>query len=377
MAAKALIAVVVAAAVVLLATTTSTDRGDRRARAPASGRHPAGSAPRVRLRASLARGSPAHCDRFAAPVGSPDGDGSSAHPVRGPAGLVRLLGAGETGCLRTGTYVERETIVRREAVTLRSAPGERALWRGRIVLRGAGDRLLELDLDGSAGPRCAQPDCATLPSPTIHAADVWVASNDITNHHSGICVHPRSWGDQRPDGFHIVGNRVHDCGRLPATDHDHGIYVADGVHGEVRGNVVYDNADRGIQLYPNARFTTVVHNTVDGNGSGLVVSRLSAGNVVRDNVFTNSIVRWNAETFRLTGAGNRFSGNCVRASNADAEYDTDGGVALPPSVLQTGTRVARDRVYADRGRGDFRVLTTSACAGKGAPASIAVGRESG
>jgi nitrous oxidase accessory protein NosD len=294
--------------------------------------------------------------------------------VAGPAGLVRLLQPGQTGCLRAGTYTATETIVVREHVTLRSAPGERALWRGRIVLRGRGDRLLELDLDGSAGPRCAQPGCATLPSPTIHAADVWLRSNDITNHHSGICVHPRDWGGQRPDGFHIVGNRIHDCGRLPPTDHDHGIYVADGVHGEIRDNVVYGSADRGIQLYPDARFTRVVHNTVDGNGSGLVLSKRSAGNLVRDNLFTNSLVRWNAETFRLTGAGNRFDGNCVRGGNPDPDYDADGGVALPRQVEQTGTRVARDRVYQDPAHGDFRVLRASACAGKGAPVSVAIGR---
>ena len=242
------------------------------------------------------------------------------------------------------------------------------------MLRGRGDRLLELDLDGSAGPRCPRPDCAALPSPTIHAADVWVASNDITSPDAGICVHPRAWRDQRPDAFHIVGNRVHDCGRLPPTEHDHGIYVADGVRGEIRDNVVYRNADRGIQLYPDARFTTVVHNTVDGNGSGLVLSKRSAGNVVRDNVFTNSIVRWNAETFQLTGAGNRFAGNCVRAGNADPEYDANGGVALPSPVVVTGTRVATDAVFRDRARGDLRILPGSACAGKGAPDAIAAGR---
>ena len=32
-------------------------------------------------------------------------------------------------------------------------------------------------------------------------------------------------------------------------------------------NVIYRNADRGIQLFPDALQTTAVHNTVDGNGS--------------------------------------------------------------------------------------------------------------
>jgi parallel beta-helix repeat protein len=282
-----------------------------------------------------------------------------------------MLRSGQTGCLATGTYRETETIVTSARITLQSAPGERATWRGRIVLRGRADRLLGLNLDGSYGPRCPGRDCGTLPSPTIHAADVVIAGNDITSPDSGICVHPRSWGSQRPDNFHIVGNRVHDCGRLPHTEHDHGIYVADGYNGEIRDNVVYANADRGIQLYPDAHFTLVVHNTVDGNGSGLVFSERSSGNQVRDNVFTNSVVRWNAETFRLSGEGNRFTGNCVRAANPDPQYDENGGVALPGSVAQSANRRARDAVYVARAAGDFRIRGASACAGRGAPDSVA------
>ena len=238
--------------------------------------------------------------------------------------------------------------------------------------RGRGDRLIGLNLDGSYGPRCGSGrNCGTLPSPTIHAADVVVAHNDIQSPDSGICVHPRSWGRQRPDAFRILANRIHDCGREPHTEHDHGIYVADGRGGEIRDNVVYDNADRGIQLYPRAHFTRVEHNTVDGNGSGIVFSEDSAGNRVRWNVFTNSVVRWNAESFNLRGAGNRFAGNCVRAGNSDPEYNENGGVALPGSVEQKNTRRARDGVYAARAAHDYRVLPTSDCAGRGAPDSVA------
>ena len=311
------------------------------------------------------------CDRFAAPWGSKGGSGSAKQPVRGPFRLVKLLRPGETGCLRNGTYHERETTVKRDGVTLRSAPGERATWRGRIVLRGRGDRLLDLNLDGSTGPGCDDGGCGALPSPTIHAADVVIAGNDITSPDAGICVHPRSWGSQRPDNFRIVRNRIHDCGRKPPTEHDHGIYVADGYNGQIVGNAIFDNADRGIQLYPDARFTTVARNTVDANGTGIVFSQRSAGNTVRDNVFTNAVVRWNAESFRLSGNGNRFEDNCLRPGNRDPEYNENGGVALSSRVAQRRNRVARDPVYAGRGAGDLSVLPASACAGKGASSSVA------
>ncbi|HKP92178.1 MAG TPA: right-handed parallel beta-helix repeat-containing protein [Thermoleophilaceae bacterium] len=311
------------------------------------------------------------CDHFAAPWGSKDGSGSAKHPVRGPHKLIELLRAGETGCLRRGTYHEREATVKRERVTLRSAPGERATWRGRIVLRGRGDRLLDLNLDGSTGPPCDEGGCGALPSPTINAADVTIARNDITSPDAGICVHPRSWGSQRPDNFQIVDNRIHDCGRRPPTEHDHGIYVADGYNGVIWGNAIFDNADRGIQLYPHAKFTTVAFNTVDANGTGIVFSERSAGNEVHDNVFTNAVVRWNAESYRLSGLGNRFEDNCIRPGNPDREYNENGGVALSWRVSQKRNRVAADPVYGARGAGDLRVLPTSACAGKGAANGVA------
>jgi len=333
------------------------------------GNHGAGHRQSSDLRVSKASSTP--CDRYAAPWGSKHGNGSAARPVHGPYRLVRMLRSGQTGCLRTGMYHEEQTAVTRPNVTLRSAPGERATWRGRVVLQGRGDRLLELNLDGSYGPRCSSNACGTLPSPTINAPGVVIAADDIQSPDSGICIHPRAWRRQRPDHFYIIGNCIHDCGRKPHTDHDHGIYVADGNGGEIIDNVVFDNADRGIQLYPDAHGTLVVHNTVDGNGSGVVYSERSSGNKVRDNIFTNSVVRWNAETYNLRGSGNLFSDNCVRAANRNPRYNERGGVALPRRVAQRANRRARDPVYLARAAGDYRVRRTSACAGKGAPDAIA------
>ncbi|MEA2404135.1 MAG: hypothetical protein QOE08_782 [Thermoleophilaceae bacterium] len=309
------------------------------------------------------------CDRMAAPWGSSHASGTVRDPVKGPYRLAKLLNPGETGCLRGGIYRQTETLVKRRAITLRSAPGERATWRGRVVLLGPRDRLVDLNLDGSYGPRCGANSCGTLPSPTINAPDVVVADNDITSPGSGICVHPRAWRRKTPNRFRIERNRIHDCGRRPATEHDHGIYVADGRGGLIRDNVVYDNADRGIQLYPNAHGTTVVNNTVDGNGSGIVFSERSARNVVRENVFSYSVRRWNAESYRLYGRGNVFASNCLRAGNPD--YEAHNGVALPRIVSQYGNHGIGAALYVDRAAKDFRIAPGSACSGDGARDSVA------
>jgi parallel beta-helix repeat protein len=364
--------VVVVGAVVAGSLFTGAPTGERRdGTSPAPKR---AAKPTTRATPRVSKAAAVRCNRVAAPWGSKHGNGTNAHPVRGVFRLVKLLHAGQTGCLRGGVYRETELIVKRPRVTLRGAPGERAVWRGRIVLQGRRDRLIGLHLDGSWGPRCGWQNCGTLPSPTINAPDVVVALNDITSPDSGICVHPRAWGRLRPDRFHIIANRIHNCGRLPHTEHDHGIYVADGTAGEIRDNVIYDNADRGIQLYPNARGTIVTNNTVDGNGTGVVFSERSSWNRVRDNVFTNSVVRWNAETFNLSGPGNHFTGNCLHPGNRDHQYDEHGGVALPRIVKRHGNRRARDAVYAARMAGDYRIMPRSACAGKGAPAWVAARR---
>lgn len=64
---------------------------------------------------------------------------------------------------------------------------------------------------------------------------------------------------------------------------------------------------------------------MDGNGQGLLFGEASAGNVVRNNIFSNSVRRWNVETYNLLGAGNVLTANCVFASNPERYYGASGG----------------------------------------------------
>lgn len=274
------------------------------------------------------------CDRTVARNGNDRAPGTLKRPYRTVRRLALALRPGETGCLRTGTYFHSEVVVTRRKVTLRSAPGERATWRGRIVLNGRRQKLVDLTLDGTDGRR-------SLPSPTVNAPEVTISDSDIT-HRGSICVNIRSWRGPRPDGFVIQRNRIHDCGRRPPGNHHHGIYVVDAVGGLIRDNVIVRNADRGVQLFPDARRVTVVRNTIDGNGSGVIFSNDSSQNVVRDNVISNSVVRWNAESHNLRGSGNRFESNCVKPGNRKPGYNQNGGVMLPSIVAQSGNTIVDD-----------------------------------
>jgi parallel beta-helix repeat protein len=297
------------------------------------------------------------CHRMAAPWGSDRASGKPREPFRTPKRLATALQAGWTGCLRGGTYTQSEVVVRRRKVTLRSAPGERALWRGRIVLAGRRQKLVDLTLDGSYGRDA-------LPNPTVNAPEVVISDSDITNP-KGICIAVRAWDGQPADGFVIQRNRIHDCGRHPATNKDHGVYVVDAVGGLIRDNVIFHNADRGVQLYPDAHRVSVLRNTIDGNGSGVIISNDSSRNVIRENLISNSVVRWNAESHQLRGRGNRFESNCVKPGHPDPDYHENGGVMLPSIVAQSGNVLANGEMYRARADGDYTPVE-SGCGKRGA-----------
>ncbi|MBA2634972.1 MAG: right-handed parallel beta-helix repeat-containing protein, partial [Chloroflexi bacterium] len=274
--------------------------------------------------------------------------------------LVNSLSPGQTGCLRAGVY-EENVRVSRPGITLTRFGGEKATVRGRFwVAEGADGVTVDgLYLDGT--------NPGLLPSPTINADRVTFRRNDVTNYHHSICFglgHP-DWG--RAEGTTIEFNRIHDCGRLPATNHDHGIYVTSASNTLIRGNWIYDNADRGIQLYPDAQNTTITGNVIDGNGQGIIFSGefglASSGNVVEGNVIANSRLRNNVESWyppgNPVGRNNVVRENCVRGGAYD---DGDGGLGE-----QIGFRVVEalrtNPAYNNRSARDFRLASDSPCRG--------------
>ena len=70
----------------------------------------------------------------------------------------------------------------------------------------------------------------------------------------------------------IRRNRIHDCGELPSTNKNHGIYVSEAKRTMIRDNWIYDNADRGIQLYHDADRSRVIGNVIYHNGDGIVIN---------------------------------------------------------------------------------------------------------
>jgi len=269
------------------------------------------------------------CDRSASPAGSDTAPGTPKRPLATAQALVDALAEGETGCLRAGEYAADDEIkLETPGITLRSYPGERATLRGRIwVTREApGSTLTGLDIDGT--------NSRTLPSPTINGDRVNVIGNDITNGHTSICLSvgsPDTFGRAR--GTFIAGNVIHDCGSLPATNFDHGIYVNSADETMIVGNTIFGNADRGIQLYPDAQGSLIAGNVIAGNGEGVLfggsADTASSDNLLVGNSITGSTIRGNVESSwgGPVGTGNFVLRNCL-SGGADPAGDTGAGVGF-------------------------------------------------
>ncbi len=310
------------------------------------------------------------CDHYAATGGSDGAAGTADAPFRTAQKLADSLSAGQTGCLATGVYDESLRLnhggTPGNPIRLTSAPGGRATLVGRLYVPDSSNDAVfaDLNLDGT------NPD--NLSSPMVAGDRITFTGNDVTDHHTSICFGLGSdsgWGTAVD--VVIDGNRIHDCGRLPATNHDHGIYVESTRNAVITNNYIYDNADRGIQLYPDAQGTKIANNVIDGNGEGVLFSGdsglASSNNVVTRNIVSNATVRYNVESWwpagNPVGTGNVASDNCVWNG-------AQGNVADEVGFSASGNKAANP-LYADRAAKDFRLQSGSPCVGYGPTATTA------
>jgi len=316
------------------------------------------------------------CTRVAAPGGSNSAAGTESAPFATAQRLVDSLGAGDVGCLRQGTYNENVTLNHggsgdSSRVVIKSYDGERATISGRLYVPDRSNYVTieQLNLDGHDSPFCSSGStCTRLPSPTVDGDHIIFQDNDVTNRHTAICFNLGAAGYGRAVGDVIQRNRIHDCGRVPSSNHDHGIYLAYSDNTKVLDNVIFDNADRGVQFYPDAQGTVVKGNVIDGNGEGVIFSgaggSASNDNVVENNVITNSTIRHDVESWYpdIVGTGNVVRNNCVHGGAGGAFGSAYG--------FQIQDNLKVDPHYVDRGAKDFRFAADSPCGGVLAGASV-------
>jgi parallel beta-helix repeat protein len=306
----------------------------------------------------------AACDLYAATEGSDSAPGSRSRPFRTAERLGGALRPGQTGCFRGGTFSFSLIELATPDITFAAYEDEDVTLEGEIKVlpRGAGSTIegLRLDGDDEIGPR-------------IYADNVSLLGNEITNGHTSICVQvARYYSGPAPRGVVIERNRIHDCGELPATNKQHGVYISEATETVVRDNWIYDNADRGIQLYPDADGSTITGNVIDSNGEGIVFagegSAVSSDNLVTGNVISNSTLGWNvySNTPGVPADGNVLRNNCVWAGDALPDFESDGGVESSSDFSSSANTVVDPR-YTDPGAHDYTLSAASECPLAGRP----------
>jgi parallel beta-helix repeat protein len=236
-------------------------------------------------------------------------------------------------------------------ITLRSYPGETATFRGSIYIPKGSDyvTVLNMRLDGSYGPVGKghfKGDRNTKQAVKVMADDVFVLNNDITNRRAngnpdlaGTCIIVGS-SKITAANTSIKANRIHRCGQMPSINREHGIYASHPRGAKISDNLIYDNAARGIQLYPSAQWTLVDGNVINHNGQGIVFGGSSSNNTVRGNVISNPVVSYNvsASPRGARGSANLVERNCLWTRSGTS------GINPNPSVF-----TARNNVVAKPG----------------------------
>jgi hypothetical protein len=342
------VACVLTVAVAAIAVAAGAGLDDSRPGEPPAAAGPAPAPPGGRAVGTT------RCTKLAGPRGRDSWAGSRRRPYRSVQRLLDALAPGETGCLRGGVYSEDEMTLRVPRARLTSYRGERARLTGR--LRVTADRVVVdgLMLDGR-NPR-------RLPSPTVNADAVVFRGNDVSSPGDGMCF---ILGSTRPIERPLIArNRIHDCGERLTQ---HGIYMQSVEGARILENVIYDNADRGIKIGPDAQHSVIRGNVIDGNRIGMNFSgarnQASSFNVVEHNVIANSTRWWNVQTYwpgERVGDGNVVRFNCLHGANANPFYNRDGGIAEARGFTAHDNVIA-EPAYVDRAAKDFRLRAESRC----------------
>jgi parallel beta-helix repeat protein len=314
------------------------------------------------------------CAKYASTSGSDTtGDGTFSNPYASVQKLADSLSSGQVGCLRGGTYNFDTTYITTPGITLAPWGSVTVNLNGVIKVKpaGAGSTIegLHLDYANSTSGHGGSPD--------IYADNVTLFGNEITSDHTGICVQVADYNNlgNPPSGVVIQQNLIHDCGALPANNHEHGIYVSEASGTTIKDNWIYGNADRGIQLYPDAQGSTITGNVIYGNGQGQNFScdtvSCSKNNSVSGNIIADSSVSWNVYgnsqgASTGTGLGNTLNNNCLHAANSSPGYNSNGGVDVSdePAFFTESGNVTAAPSFADPANGDFHLSAGDLCLAK-------------
>ena len=314
--------------------------------------------------AAIAPSQASACNRVAAPGGSDGAAGTAAAPYATFGKLAHWLAPGQTGCLRAGTYRENVEVNANGApgapITIQSYPGERTTYLGRLTTDRTSSYLTFRTWSSTGRPRRATEARSSQAPPS--RGEHRVIGNEVTNWHTAICFAVGNESFGRAPRVVIKRNRIHDCGQLPPTNRQHGIYLHSPCCAQVTDNWVYDNADTGIQMFPDADGNHIARNVVYGNGDNISfggdtkdgVCASSNNNLVERNVLAHPKVKENVGSW--SGCGKPGTGNVLRENCIwPATFEGTKGHSLMNNFHV-------DPQFVNAAAKDFRIVPGTPCA---------------
>ena len=262
------------------------------------------------------------CSVFVSPSGSDSNTGTMAAPWRTLNHAFAYVRAGQTLCLRGGTYPQTTSSGYNQymetsgssssPITITNYPGEVAVIQGPTRIETSFVKFL-----GTPNNSINMGLVFQGTSQLMDVVDV-MNSHDVTLDHVEIRDGGYHAGIYQYGGYNIklLGSYIHDNGRPGFSNTDNGVYwdATTGGGNLIANCVVEHNVAQGIQLYPSPSNVVVEENTFVNNGNWVALYG-------SNNTFVNNIVAGNGTAsgnpqIDIEGTGYTINSNLVWDSNS-------------------------------------------------------------
>lgn len=291
---------------------------------------------------------------YVSPHGVDAGPGTRARPWKSLQRALDAVSPGHRVIVRAGTYVGSLELRRGgekgAPVSIEAFEGEKPVIGGRLKISADYASVTGLVFDGATAPT------ADVLIWIDGGDDVEIRHNEVRNAaQSGIFV----GNDKDPaERARILENWIHDNGQPNLNP---GLQLGYSRRALIGNNVIERSGAFGIELFPDADDTTVIHNTIVANGRSGVILAGNADATSDRNVLANNIVAFNGELGIRTswtaaiGTGNTAKRNITYENSQGQFGEGTYGVGL---LVEPSNRVV-DPQFADSSRGNYRLASTS------------------